>query len=216
MKNILILGANGRIAKLVRRRILAETDYHITSFLRNSRRLVTRMPERETVMTGDALNYADLLDAMQNQDIVYANLSGNVAKMATLILAAMKQTHLKRLIWITGSGLYHETPDPFGTWVENVVGHENKENTRKAAKLIENSAVEYTIIRAAFMIDSDEIDYELTQKGQPFKGTMISRESIADLIIKIMNTPSKYKFESLGIAKPGTENGLEEIISKYY
>ncbi|CAJ1193587.1 hypothetical protein CPEBRM1_ABPJDJAI_01500 [Companilactobacillus paralimentarius] len=61
------------------------------------------------------------------------------------------------------------------------------------------------------MTNDDEVDYELTQKGEAFKGTMISRKSIADLVVKIINQPTDYYRKSLGISKPGTDDMLDEI-----
>lgn len=54
------------------------------------------------------------------------------------------------------------------------------------------------------MNNDDEIDYELTSKGESFKGTIISRKSIADLIVKVIKEPQLHSNSSLGIAKPGT------------
>ncbi len=39
MTNVLILGANGKIAKLAETQLLAETDHHLTLFLRRASRL---------------------------------------------------------------------------------------------------------------------------------------------------------------------------------
>lgn len=211
MKNVLILGANGRIAKIVEHRLLTETDYHLTLVLRNANRLTLAIPEREKIIEGDASDLTLLNTILPNQDIIYANLAGNMALLAKQITRAMLNLNAKKLIWITGSGLYHETPDPFGSWVEKAVGHAAKENSRRAAKIIENSKLQYTIIRAAYMIDDPKIDYELTQKGTAFKGTMISRASIADLVIKIIVNPAPYVRTSLGISQPGTDDMLPQI-----
>ncbi|WP_125767104.1 NAD(P)H-binding protein [Lapidilactobacillus wuchangensis] len=212
MKRILILGANGKIARLVEKRLLNNKNYQLTLVLRNRQRLAKlKSANNIELVQGDVNDRALLSAVMKGQDFVYANLSGNMAGFAKNIVDVMQNSHVKNLIWITGSGLYHETPDPFGSRVENYVGHESKENTRRAAKLIEASNLSYTIIRAAYMTNDDEIDYELTKKGEVFKGTMISRQSIADLVIKIIDQPDKYYQQSLGISKPGTDNMLNEI-----
>ncbi|BDZ31293.1 NAD(P)H-binding protein [Lactiplantibacillus sp. WILCCON 0030] len=211
MKNILILGANGRIARIVEHRLLNESDVKLTLVLRNASRLAIAIPAREKLIEGD-VNDLKLLDvAMSNQDVVYVNLAGNMELAARSITKMMNKHAIKQLIWITGSGLYHETPGPFGSWVEKVVGHAAKNDTRRAAKVIEESELQYTIIRAAYMTDESNIDYDLTQKGELFKGTMVSRASIADLILKIIFTPKQYVRASLGISKPGTDNLLPQI-----
>ncbi|MFC6177491.1 NAD(P)H-binding protein [Companilactobacillus huachuanensis] len=211
MKNILILGANGRIAKIVERRLLAETDVYLTLVLRNANRLSVIEPERERIIEGDISDYKILNSVMPHQDIVYANLAGNMELLAKNIIQSMELNNIKKLIWITGSGLYHETPDPFGSWVEKVVGHASKEDSRRAAKIIEDSDIKYTILRAAYMTNDDKIDYELTEKGEIFKGTMISRTSIADFILKIIADPDNYACRSLGISQPGTDDMLFKI-----
>jgi len=211
MKKVLILGANGRIAKIVEQRLLAETDDQLTLVLRNVGRLTTTIPAREKIIEGDVSD-ARLLDTvMADQDVVYANLAGNMTLLAKNITNSMNKAGIKQLVWITGSGLYHETPDPFGAWVEKVVGHASKEDTRSAAKIIESSELQYTLIRAAYMTNDVKVDYELTQKGETFKGTMVSRASIADLVLQILAQPERYARTSLGISQPGTDDMLPQI-----
>ncbi|GAA3613570.1 NAD(P)H-binding protein [Secundilactobacillus similis] len=208
MKNILILGANGRVARIVRDKMQTKNDVHLTLFLRNASRIKVINNEREQVIEGDVNDSERLDSVMKGQDVVYANLVGDMERMATNIVSAMSKHHVHQLIWVTGSGLYHETPEPFGSWVEKTVGHETKENTRRAAKVIEGSSLNYTIIRAAYMTDDKEINYELTHKGELFKGTMVSRASIANLVVTILDMPQSYSRMSLGIAKPGTEHSM--------
>ncbi|WP_251898260.1 NAD(P)H-binding protein [Lactiplantibacillus paraplantarum] len=208
MTNVLILGANGRIAE---QRLLAETEVQLTLVLRHSERLNIVNPEREQVVEGDVTDSQLLEQVMPDQDIVYANLAGNMELLAKNIVQVMLNNQVKKLIWITGSGLYHETSEPFGSWVEQVVGHASKEDTRRAARIIESSTLQYTIIRAAYMTDDSKVDYEVTQKGETFKGTMVSRASIADLVLQIVSNPCEYARTSLGIAQPGTDDMLPQI-----
>lgn len=206
LTNVLILGAHGQIARLVRQRLLNETSDHLTLYLRNASRIKNVNFGREAVIDGDVNDYQRLSDAMSGQNIVYANLGGQFEPMVKNIVEAMDENRIKRLIYVTGLGLYHEVPDPFGTWVEKSVGHDVMEDTRRAAKIIENSDIDATIIRAAYMDNSDEINYELTKKGTPFKGTIVSRKSIADLIVKVIKNPSQHENSSLGISKPNTDS----------
>lgn len=212
MKKVLILGAYGKIARIVEKRLLDNPDYQLTLVLRHACRLDSlKNHNNVTVIEGDVSDKSLLTKVIADQDVVYANLNGQMERWAQNIVFSMQQNSVAQLIWITGSGLYHEVPDPFGSWVENYVGHASKEDTRRAARIIESSQLSYTIIRAAYMTDDAEIDYELTKKGETFKGTMISRSSIADFVIKIINDPNKYQRESFGISKPGTDNMLHQI-----
>ena len=66
MKNVLILGANGQIAKIVIERILAEQeDTHLTLLLRNSERLNHLKNDRVKILDGDVKDYDVLSQAMK-------------------------------------------------------------------------------------------------------------------------------------------------------
>ncbi|BDZ31573.1 short-chain dehydrogenase [Lactiplantibacillus brownii] len=202
---ILILGAHGQIAQLVRERLLNETTAHLTLYLRHADRMQPIDPSRETLIEGDVNDYATLKQAMVGQDLVYANLGGTFEPMAKNMVKAMTATGVQRVIYITGLGLYHELPAKFDAWLERSIGHEVMEDTRRAAQAIETSTLNYTIIRAGYMTNAAKIDYELTEKGETYKGTTVSRQSIADLIMKIVTDPTGYFRSSLGITKPGTD-----------
>ena len=75
---------------------------------------------------------------------------------------------------------------------------------RKAAEVIEASDLEYTILRPTWFTNVDEVDYEITQKGEPEKGSVISQKSLATLITKIIECPEKYIRANLGVNKPGS------------
>lgn len=205
MTKIILLGANGRIARIVRQRILAETDASLTLYLRDIKRVMPIDDSRETVIEGDVNDYTTLTQAVTGQDIVVADLGGRMTPLAATIVKAMTTANVNRLIWITGLGLYHEVPGEFGRWVEESIGTPIMDDTRMAAADIETSKLNATIIRAAYMTDEKKIDYELTEKGTPFKGTLISRASIADLIMNILKDPEQHSFSSLGIDEPGTD-----------
>ena len=76
---------------------------------------------------------------------------------------------------------------------------------RKAADIIEASNLDYTIIRPAWLSDDDEVDYETTQKNEPFKGTEVSRKSVAALVVKLIGNPALEIRRSLGVNKPNTD-----------
>lgn len=75
----------------------------------------------------------------------------------------------------------------------------------KAAKLIEKSDLDYTIIRPSWMTNKDEVDYQKTKKGEPITNTEISRKSIASYINELVNNLTEDVHESIGLEKPGTE-----------
>lgn len=206
MTNVLILGAHGHIATLARMQLKADTDAHLSLFLRNARRIKDADLKRETVIDGDAANVDQLAHAMAGQDVVYANLAGkNIEAQAHSVVTAMKQVGVKRLIWISTLGIYDEVPGKFGQWNHDMLDGGYLEPYTAAAKVVENSDLDYTIIRPAWLSNKDIVKYELTTRHEAFKGTEVSRKSIADLVTKIVANPDQYVRESLGVDQPGTE-----------
>ncbi|HVI21729.1 MAG TPA: SDR family oxidoreductase [Bacillus sp. (in: firmicutes)] len=194
MTNVLILGANGSIARVAIDMFLKETDVQLTLYLRNSRRLGNIDSNRVRVIEGDVMDVEGLKEAMIGQDVVYANLAGSLEQMAKTIVEAMDATGIKRIIWISSMGIYDEVPGERHGSILNPY--------RKSAAIIEASDLNYTILRPGWFTNKDEIDYEITQKGEPFKGHDVSRKSLADLIVKLAITPGLEIRRSLGVNKP--------------
>jgi len=206
MKKILIVGAHGQTARIVTDKLLADSDVELKLFLRNSERLNEYNDNsRVELIDGDVLDTDALAAVMADVDLVYSNVGGtNLADQAESIIKAMDQAGQKRLIFISSLGAYHEVPGKFGEWNESAIAS-FLPGFRKSAELIEKSDLDYTMIRPAWMDNNDEIDYETTQKNEPFKGTEVSRKSIADFVIKLINDPSKHIGESVGLNKPNTD-----------
>lgn len=205
MVKVLILGANGQIARLATAQLVdAKADLRL--FLRNANRLQSEKTGRAEIIDGDAANVADLTQAMVGVDVVYANLAGhNIEQQAKSVVAAMTQTGIKRLIWVSTLGIYDEVPGKFGQWNHQMLDNGYLPTYAAAAKVIEASELDYTIIRPAWLDNKDEIDYELTQKGETFKGTEVSRKSVATYIVHLINNPSEQVRRSVGINKPNTD-----------
>lgn len=192
MKNILILGANGGLAQTVIPVLLENPELKLTLVSRNIRCLQAFANERVNVVQADVMDLPQLESLMQGQDLVYANLAGNLEAMAENIVQAMNRTNAKRLIWISSMGIYGETGEDHGAILEPY---------RRSAQVVENSRLDYTIIRPAWFTDGHEIDYQLTRKGEPFQGRQVSKRSIAHLIAKLIERPEFSIRESLGIGR---------------
>ncbi|WP_419883482.1 SDR family oxidoreductase [Peribacillus sp. B-H-3] len=194
MTNVLILGANGSIARAAIDLFLKESDAQLTLYLRNSSRLKNIDQSRVRVIEGDVLDIEKLKEAMIGQDVVYANLAGSLEEMAETVVEAMNAAGIKRLIWISSMGIYEEVP---GEKYRSIL-----DSYRDSAAIIEASVLDYTILRPGWFTNKDEIDYEITQKGEPFKGHDVSRKSVADLVVKLAVKPGLEVRRSLGVNKP--------------
>ena len=201
---ILIIGANGSVAKVATQGFLSGTNAKLKLFLRNSARLAEvakQNPSRITLIEGNALDKTALKKAMKGVNVVYANLAGNdLGKMAKEITESMREVGVKRLIWVGSYGVYDgEIPE---SELDRIRAYNPPH--REAVKIIESSGLDYTIIRAEWFSNADEIDYELTRKGEVFKNpsAQISRKSIAHLVIRLCVEPNFGIKESFGINKP--------------
>jgi len=206
MKKVLILGASGQIAQWVVKELAHQGEIAMTLLLRNPKRLSGQEPSNAEVVIGDVLDKALLRQTIAGQDVVYANLTGeNLDVQAKNVIAAMQATGVKRLVFVLSLGIYGEVPGAFGVWNKNIIG-EDLQPFRRAADDIEASGLDYTIIRPAWLTDEDEVDYELTERHAPFKGTVVSRRSVADLIARIIAEPSLHMHGNVGVNKPNTDS----------
>lgn len=204
-KNVLIIGANSRIAQWADKMLLADQDVNLTMFVRNKAKLDPELQD-QNVIVGDATNSADLEAAIKGQDIVYASLAGNVVDEAKKIVAAMDKQGVKRLIWTSSLGIYDEVPGKFGELNTRALpGY--LQTYREAADVISNSDLDYTIIRPAWLTDNDEVDYETTSynNGEAFKGTETSRKSVAAYVVSLVNDSEKDVRDSIEVDKPGSD-----------
>jgi len=196
-KRILIIGATGSIGSKLRKTLLSKTDYKLTLYSTRANRLQVNAG-REVAVAGDVFNKNDLARAVANQDVVFAALSGDLGRMAKSIVDVMEKSTTKRLIFITSMGIYNEIPRSVG-------GGNLNENSmlrpyREAADVIESSNLSYTLIRPGWF-DEGSDNYEITRKGELFKGHDVSRQAIANLVLKCIQENFGVR-ESLGINRP--------------
>lgn len=206
MTKISVLGAGGRIAKHAITALLDDNSNELTLYLRDPKRLTDLPRDRVHVVEGDVLDHGLLTRSIEGQDVVYANLAGaDIEDQARAVVEAMTAAGVRQLIWISTLGIYDEVPGEYGRWNHQMLDGGYLQTYTAAAKVIETSDLDYTIIRPAWLSDADEVDYELTQKGEPFKGTEVSRKSIGALVAALVKDPARSLRASLGVNKPGTD-----------
>jgi uncharacterized protein YbjT (DUF2867 family) len=193
MTHVLILGANGQLARNTTPYFLAHPKVRLRLFLRRASRLRNPDLSRADVVEGDVQDLAALKTAMKGQDVVYANLAGAMVAQARNIVSAMHDTGLKRLIFISSMGIYGEVP---GERYRSIL-----DPYRDAAAIIEASDLDYTILRPGWFTHDQTISYQITRKGEPFRGHDVSLNSLSDLIVKLALSPDLHVRESLGVAE---------------
>lgn len=189
MKNVLIIGASGGIAQIVTAMLYYEKELNVTLFMRNAKKLRNVDTSRFRIIEGDVMNNTQLDEAMKGQEIVYVNLAGDLGKMAQNIVEAMKKEKARHLIFISSIGIYDKPLKPV------------LRPYREAADVVENSGLDYTILRPSWFTNDNEIDYELRVKGEPENTGVISRKSLATVITDIILNPEQFRNKNLNVSK---------------
>lgn len=197
MTNVLIIGATGSVGQTTRNYFLDNTNDNLTLMARHPGRLKIN-DNREKIIQGDVTDQSILNEALKGQDVVFAALSGNLAKMADSIVKAMDKSDVKRLLFITSMGIYDEIPASIGAG-GNLSSNPMLQTYRNAADIIESSDLNYTVIRPGWFDNSNDTDYEITHKGEPFGGHDVSIKSIADLVVRLTHDSKLGSRDSLGI-----------------
>jgi uncharacterized protein YbjT (DUF2867 family) len=209
MRKVLILGANGDIATLVEHNLIDNLDIRMTLLARHPKRIASdlRGHDRVNIVQADVTDHAALLAAVKGQDLVYANLYGaNLGAQGQSVARAMQEAGVRRIVWISANGIYGEIPGAYGDWNARMLGS-TLDAYAAGAKAIEDSDLDYTIVRPAWFSDKDVVSYELTQKGEPFKGTEVSRKSVAAYVTSLIVDPAQAIRASVGINEPNTDGG---------
>lgn len=208
--NVLILGANGQIARIVEERILTESafeDVKLTLGLRNPSRLQNLAGNSRVTLSEVDLNRRDQVEAvMEGQDLVFVAVvdHDNQNRPTKNVIAAMEMTGVKRVLYTNILGLYNEVPGEFGRW--NLAQVRSGLNAAITSdRLLADSGRDYTTLRLPWLNNRDEIKYEVTLKDEAYVGVSGSRKSIADLILQIISDPTLYSKDSIGIADAATQ-----------
>ena len=187
--NILILGANGKIARLVEEQLLSDkafSDIKLTLFLRDKIRADDLIANQSIAIEGDARDSSAVEVAVEDQDIVL-DLTGTTKSIVPTqnIIRAMQANGVMRVVSICGLGTHSKATSQIGMQV---------------AHLYEQSGLDYTILRLAWMNNVDEVRYQVTQPNKLVQGNSISRKSVAELILKIIDDPAYLSKKDVGVS----------------
>jgi len=116
-----------------------------------------------------------------------------VSALGRAIIDAMHAAGVKRLIFISSMGVYGEVP---GERYRSIL-----DPYRDSAALVEQSDLDFTILRPGWFLHDEEIDYQVTQKGEAFRGHDVSLNSLSDLIVRLATSPGLHVRASLGVSR---------------
>lgn len=200
MTNVLIIGATSSMGQIATKYFLDKTDDNITLMARYIG-LLDINESRERVFQGDIIDEKILDDAMTNIDVVLVSLDENRERMIQKIIEAMDKNGVKRLLFLTSMGICNEIPVTVGA-SGNLTESSILKPYQQVVNLIENSDVNYTIIRPSWLDNgTDEQNYVLTHNGGKFKEDNVSRASVADLILRLADNNDFCAHDNLAISR---------------
>jgi len=190
---ILVLGAGGAIAREFIP--LAQSDHDLRLFVRGKCKLGAH---DERAFIGDADDISALTVAMAGVDLAVSTLGPRgVDRLAVNVLRAMDDTGVKRLVFVSSAGIYDEVPGALGAQIRALGAYIDEQ--RRACDLIEQSSVDYTILRPMYLTDGEETIYRTFQKGEQIIGGEISRKAVARAIRDIV-FENLFRRQSIGLA----------------
>ena len=145
MKKVVIFGAAGHTGKYLTRKMQTMEDVELSVFVRNPEKFGDMDMTGVHIITGDALNADDVKQAMNGQDILLCSLDGDVLTMAKNIVAALEETPVQRIIWITGMGIHHEITGLRGVMLNQLA--KQRPEYIEAADVIAASSAVTTLLR---------------------------------------------------------------------
>ncbi|HJE45776.1 NAD(P)H-binding protein [Levilactobacillus namurensis] len=204
MHKVLLLGATGTAGTAIRQALLTKTNVTLTLVARHTDQL-TPVPGRETVQPLDVHDQDALAKVMDSQTIVLSALSAEgsqdeLAQLAQDIVQTMQNKSVTRLIFMVAMGIYNEIPASVGSQ-DNVNQNPEQIHNLKAAQVVENSPLDYTLLRPGFLISGPE-SVSITHKGEPVSGNTTSLSSLGVVATRLVTGELKASCESLGLNQP--------------
>lgn len=196
-KEIALFGGTGRTGKIFLEKAL-QNGYAVKALVRSPEKLALDH-KNLTVVKGDVLNLEDVKNTVEGTSIVFSlfgHVKGSPARLQTegtrLIIDAMQENQLKRIISLSGGGLpFPEKDEPkfadkiirtiMKIFVPNILN-----DAIDHAEVLKNSDLKWTIVRGPRLTDDPE-------QGQYREGwvgvnasTKISRSDLASFLITLI------------------------------
>lgn len=200
MEKVLILGGTGTVGTALSNKLLADTDCQLTVFSRHATEVWSN-DDRLTAIDGDATSREDLKAAVVGQDVVYCAISGaDLPLVAENLVSVMDQENVNRLIFMGAIGIYNEIPKDMDD-EDNLANQPAQIPNRKAVDIVENSDLNYTIIRPGLLRDGNKDDFVLTGKDEPCKGYITTLPSLIELAVKLILNKKESVRENITITR---------------
>ena len=191
-----IFGATGRTGIPLVEQALSQ-GHHVTALVRDPKDLEMDYPNL-TVVKGNILEASDVEKVVADAEAVLSvigHVKGSPEHLQTEgtqnIIASMKKHNIRRIISLTGGSVSapEDNPSFFEKLIYPLARHaipEAWEDAYDHADVLENSDLEWTIVRAPLLLDGPHTgDYQVGNIGDD-SSFKVSRENVADFMLKVL------------------------------
>lgn len=203
---IILLGATGRVGSHILDKLIS--DNHQVHALVRSPEKVEIHSDLLTMYQGDAVNGADIRQAMAGCDAVISALNTDkttvLSESTPLMIHAMKELGLKRIITIGTAGILQARSEPehfrYQTNESKRKSTFAAEEHRKAYEFLKESDLEWTVVCPTYLPDGEEVGgYRVSKTFLPIDGRKIHVPDAAAFAYKQLFT-NEFIRERVGIA----------------
>ncbi|WP_175638237.1 NAD(P)-dependent oxidoreductase [Metabacillus schmidteae] len=203
--NIALFGATGRVGKELLSSLLDEG--HFVTVLVRSPEKVDRSAPNLTVIAGDATQYEDVLNTINNQDAVISALSTDGQQILSTatphLIKAMEVNHIKRIITIGTAGILQSRSQPE---LYRYQSNESKRTLTRAAEehlvayqLLKCSSLMWTLVCPTYLPDGTLTKkYRFSPDFLPLNGKEISVQDTAHFAYQVLLN-NKFLTKRVGI-----------------
>lgn len=200
MKKVLVIGATGTIGRPLTKALLRNPEYKVTVFARHAKSQWKGV-DHVSAIDGDATSEQDLAMAVAGQDVIYcAFLILQLPQVARNLVRIMEQVNNSRLIFMSSVGIYNEIPQELDA-MDNLENNPSQIHNRQGADIVENSNLNYTIVRSGYWQLGNEEDFVLTNKMEPAKGYVTTISSLISFLVQLSTNVGDYARANVSITK---------------
>ncbi|MFJ7736793.1 NAD(P)-dependent oxidoreductase [Lysinibacillus sp. NPDC097287] len=204
--DILVLGATGRVGSRIVSHALA--DEHVVTVLVRTPDKIQVNDKNLHIIQGDVLNKDDIESVMSGVDIVISTLNtdgtNTLSESMQLILEAMKNENVKRIITVGTAGILQSRVTP------SLLRYQSSESKRKSThaaqehhrvfEMLTRSEVEWTIVCPTYLPDGEcKGNYRVERSFLPEGGSVITVGDTAEFTYQQIKS-TKFLKSRVGIA----------------
>lgn len=199
MKHVLLLGATGRLGKVVLECLL-DKGYGVTVLVRTPEKITSKYVNIK-ILKGDVTSEDNVRQALDNVDAVISTLGHGFrtaypiqGKTMSIIIPLLEENGIKRIVTITGAALKtkEDPPSVVLDVTEKLLGFIDPyrmQDARHQQDLLERSSLSWTVVRTP-VHKSGNIVSGVAGYEQPLPWQRVTRKAVANFMIDCIEKSS--------------------------